>query len=269
MAHTVDPVLAAAEQIAREAAAEAAGNRVGEHLGFRAEGERIGTHLFEVLDAGYRGWQWAVTVARAPRSRRTTICEVEMIPGEGALVAPAWLPWSERLQPGDLGVGDVLPYRDEDERLEQGYEATDDDADQLALWELGLGRPRVLSPEGRNAAFKRWYEGAHGPNAPVARAAKARCSSCGFFMKMGGTGRLLFGVCANEWSPSDGMVVSVDHGCGAHSETDAGRQGGEWTQAPLIIDETDLEVIQLPAPAPGEPPEGEAEPAASEETGAS
>jgi hypothetical protein len=27
-------------------------------------------------------------------------------------------------------------------------------------------------------------------------------------------------VCANEWSPSDGRVVSLDHGCGAHSETD-------------------------------------------------
>jgi hypothetical protein len=28
----------------------------------------------------------------------------------------------------------------------------------------------------------------------------------------------MFGVCANEYSPSDGKVVSFDHGCGAHSE---------------------------------------------------
>ena len=28
---------------------------------------------------------------------------------------------------------------------------------------------------------------------------------------------VLFGACANSFSPSDGQVVSVDHGCGAHS----------------------------------------------------
>ena len=28
----------------------------------------------------------------------------------------------------------------------------------------------------------------------------------------------MFGVCANEYAPDDGRVVSVDHGCGAHSD---------------------------------------------------
>src|SRR5699024_12803958 len=60
----------------------------------------------------------------------------------------------------DLNVGDVLPYVADDERLEHGYEATDDEeADRIALWELGLGRPRVLSPEGRSEAAQRWYDG--------------------------------------------------------------------------------------------------------------
>jgi hypothetical protein len=35
---------------------------------------------------------------------------------------------------------------------------------------------------------------------------------------MAGAMRQLFGVCTNEYSPSDGRVVSFDHGCGAHSE---------------------------------------------------
>src|SRR5215217_1882504 len=37
---------------------------------------------------------------------------------------------------------------------------------------------------------------------------------------MAGALRQIFGVCASEWSPSDGSVVSLDHGCGAHSEVD-------------------------------------------------
>ena len=268
-AHTIDPVLEAAVDLAQGAARDVAGATVGEHLGYRTDGERVGTHLFEVLHAGYRGWRWAVTVARAPRSRRATVCEVEMTPGEGALVAPPWLPWSERLRPGDVGVGDALPYERDDVRLQPGYEARDDEeADRLAIWELGLGRARVLSPEGRAAAFTRWYAGDHGPNAAVARAAKGQCSTCGFFMKLAGTGRLVFGVCANEWSPSDGRVVSVDHGCGAHSETDAPRAGGEWNQGGPVLDEYDLEMVETPAPpaaAEDTPPPGEEAPAPAED----
>ena len=167
-----------------------------------------------------------------------------MMPGETALVAPPWVPWAERLRPGDLGAQDVLPYQPDDIRLDQGYEQTDDEeADRLAIWELGLGRTRVLSAEGRARAFSRWYEGDHGPNAPSARQSTAPCSTCGFFLKIAGAGRVVFGVCANEWSPSDGRVVSVDHGCGAHSETDGPRPGGEWVQSPPVVDETDLEIV--------------------------
>ena len=105
---------------------------------------------------------------------------------------------------------------------------------------------RDVSPETCRAVrwtFSRWYEGDHGPNAPSARQSTAPCSTCGFFLKIAGAGRVVFGVCANEWSPSDGRVVSVDHGCGAHSETDGPRPGGEWVQSPPVVDETDLEIV--------------------------
>ena len=248
---TGDPVRGGAAQVARAAPLELAGDVVGEHRGFRLEGERLGTHLFESTSPGYRGWLWAVTVARPPRSRHATVCEVEMVPGEGALVAPPWVPWAERLQPGDLGSQDALPYRPDDPRLDQGYEQTDDEeADRLAIWELGLGRARVLSAAGRARAFSRWYDGDNGPNAPSARHARGQCSTCGFFLKLAGAGRLVFGVCANEWSPSDGRIVSMDHGCGAHSETDAPGPGGEWAQSRPVIDELDLEIIRSRAVMP-------------------
>src|SRR5262245_1986780 len=82
---------------------------VGEHLEVLAEGERVVTHLFECLQPGYRGWRWAVTVARVARSRHVTVCETALLPGPDALAAPPWVPWQDRLQPGDLGVGDILP----------------------------------------------------------------------------------------------------------------------------------------------------------------
>lgn len=220
MATKTDPTLAASVELARAAAEEIAEpGAVGEHVGCVMEAEHLATHYFTCEHTAYRGWRWSVSVARAPRQKVATVCETSLVPGEGAILAPAWVPYAARIAPGDLGVGDVLPYRAEDPHLEAGFEATgDDDVDQLALAELGLGRKRVLSAEGRAAAAERWYAGGHGPRAEVAEKATERCTSCGYFLPLAGALRRTFGVCANEWSPSDGRVVSLDHGCGAHSE---------------------------------------------------
>ena len=131
----------------------------------------------------------------------------------------------------------MTPYVADDPMLVEGFRATgDEDVDRVALWELGLGRPRVLSAEGREAAAQRWYEGEAGPTAAVAAKAPAPCSSCGFFVPMAGALRSVFGVCANEWSPSDGRVVSLDHGCGAHSEADLEAPAAERVVPPILDD---------------------------------
>ncbi|MEO7982032.1 MAG: DUF3027 domain-containing protein, partial [Sporichthyaceae bacterium] len=230
-----DAVLTGAVEEARAAAVEIASRpeHVGEHVGVDLEDERLATHRFGCADPAYRGWQWAVTVARVPRGRTVTVCEAVLLPGDDAMLAQDWLPWSERLAPGDLGVGDLLASDPDDVRLEPGYQSTgqagrapadpdaspaDDDADRVAVWELGLGRVRVLSPIGRDEAVDRWYAGDNGPTAALAEAAPAQCSTCGFLLALGGSLRRVFGVCANAMSPSDGRVVSYDHGCGAHSE---------------------------------------------------
>ncbi len=218
-----DAVLAEAVELAH-AAAESIAMRdtVGEHLGMQMDEERLATHFFACTATAYPGWRWAISVARVPRGKTATVCETNLVPGEGALLSPQWLPYADRLAPGDLSAGDVLPYQEDDPLLEAGFEATgDEDVDELAAYELGLGRKRVLSAEGREAAAQRWYEGENGPRADVAEKAPAPCSSCGYFLPMAGALRSFFGVCANAWSPSDGRVVSLDHGCGAHSEVDA------------------------------------------------
>lgn len=237
-----DKVLLDAVELAREAAVGIAEpGTVGAHAGAVMLGDRLAMHYFECTSRGYVGWHWAISVARAPRQKFATVCETNLLPTDAAVLAPEWLPYVDRLAPGDIGAGDERPYVAEDPLLEQGFEATgEEDVDQVAFFELGLGRPRVLSAEGREAAAQRWYDGEGGPYSEVAQQAKAHCATCGFFLPMPGVLRQVFGVCAGEWSPSDGRVVSLDHGCGAHSETDAPATAPETVDAP-VLDELALD----------------------------
>ena len=208
--------------MAKQAVIEDAGKReyVGEFYSIDSDEERIATYLFEAKLPGYDGWRWAVTVAKVDEQSAPTICDVVLLPGTKALLAPNWIPYSQRIQPGDLDVGDVVPTAADDERLTQGYAALpeDEELDITQLFEFGLGRARVLSVIGRDAASKRWYEGDRGPKTPIARSAPKPCQSCGFFIPIAGSLRTTFGVCSNAISPEDARVVSFDHGCGAHSE---------------------------------------------------
>jgi len=228
---------------------------VGDHLGYVAEDERVTTHLFACTRAGYRGWRWAVTVARASRSKHVTVCETVLLPGDNALLAPAWVPWNERLQPGDLGVGDLMPTDADDDRLVPGYVLSDDPAVEEVSWELGLGRPRVMSREGRAEAAQRWYDGDHGPDAPISAAAPraARCGGCGFYLPLAGQLRQVFGVCGNLFAPDDGRVVSADHGCGAHSEV---LVEAPVEELPTVYDDGEVEQVPV-AHAPGSVDEAE------------
>ncbi len=222
----VDAALAAAVDVARAALVEDVDAAdVGDHLGAVAEGDRVLTHLFACTRPGYVGWRWSVTVARATRQKHVTIDEVVLVPSEEAIVAPAWVPYRERIQPGDLSPGDLLPVSDEDPRLVPTYSYGDDplDTDDKAqvrevAQELGLGRVRTLSLEGRDLAAQRWYDGGGGPDSPLAQSAPHHCRSCGFLVRIAGPLSMTFGVCANGDANDDGRIVSMDHGCGAHSE---------------------------------------------------
>ena len=212
-----------ATDLALRAAIDAAGAKelVGAFVGVEYDDEeRLANFLFESKLPGYKGWRWSVTIAKVEADADATICDVVAIPGPDALLAPKWIPFAERLQQGDVGVGDIVPSQPDDSRLVPGFASLpqDEELDPTQLWELGLGRLRVLSIEGRDQAAKRWYDGERGPNAPIAKSAPKPCGSCGFFLPIAGSLRSAFGVCANAISPEDAKVVSVDHGCGAHSE---------------------------------------------------
>ncbi|MFE9405900.1 DUF3027 domain-containing protein [Streptomyces sp. NPDC006530] len=248
---TPDRLCAEAVDLAREAAEEAAApGVVGEHVTLVSEGDRVVTHFFECKEFGYRGWRWAVTVTRASRAKLVTLDETVLLPGPDALQAPEWVPWSERLRPGDLGPGDLLPTEADDLRLEPGYTGEDapppnsvlsqelaerieaEDAElserdtpagsargsiASVADELGMRRARVLSRYGLHAAADRWEESFGGKTA-MAQAAPASCVSCAFLVPIAGSLSQAFGICANEFGPADGRVVAFDYGCGGHSE---------------------------------------------------
>ena len=210
-------------ELARSAAIADAGSAdlVGADVSIEIDDDgRVETYLFEAHLAGYKGWRWCVTIAVVDKKSEPTICDVVVLPGPDALLAPEWVAYRDRIQPGDVGVGDIVPSSLDDTRLVPSVHSliADEELDAMQVFELGLGRARVMSIEGRDQASKRWYESDRGPQSPIAQSAPKPCSSCAFLLPIAGSLRASFGVCANAISPEDARVVSVDHGCGAHSE---------------------------------------------------
>lgn len=242
-----DPTLLAAADLARAALTDDVGGPdVGEHLGHLVEGDRVLTHLFGCTRAGYRGWRWHVTIMRASRHKVVTVAEVVLIPGDEAILAPGWVPYRERIQPGDLSPGDLLPVSDDDPRLVPTYTFGDDGLNaeektqvRSVAGELGLGRVRTLSREGRDLAAQRWYDGPGGPHAPLATSAPARCVTCGFLVRLQGGLTEMFGVCANGDANDDGRVVTLNHGCGAHSEVQLAKRHRPVRPAAHVFDTVD------------------------------
>jgi hypothetical protein len=218
---TADPVALEAVDAARAALVEQVGaDVVGDHLAASPEDRGVVTHQFACSAGGYPGWVWAVTVAHVEGAPEVTVDEVVMLPGDDAIIAPPWVPWRDRIQPGDLSPGDLLPTDEDDPRLVPTYISGEDfdDSEKVVIDEIGLGRSRVLSLEGRELAAQRWYDGDQGPEAALAQSAPGRCAGCGFLVRLTGPLSTVFGVCANEFANDDGRVVSLNHGCGAHSE---------------------------------------------------
>jgi hypothetical protein len=219
LVHAIEQARAAAvEEAAADLGRASAEAAVGEHQDAVVEDPGTLTHFFAATQGGYRGWRWSVTLASPDDDGPITTCEVVLVPGPDAVVAPEWVPWHQRIRPGDLGVGDLLPTPDDDERLVPAYVASDDPAVEEVAVEVGLGRAKVLSRAGREAAADRWFDGPRGPGADMARAAPGTCGTCGFFLSLAGSMRGAFGVCGNEYAPADGAVVAVGFGCGAHSD---------------------------------------------------
>lgn len=121
--------------IARAAALETAPrDAVGGFVEQVDEGDSVYTLRFESKLKGYRDWRWAVVIF-APEGQEPTISEVLLLPGETSLIAPDWVPWSERLADyralqAELEAQAALEAEDsEDVESEDDDESEDDEVD--------------------------------------------------------------------------------------------------------------------------------------------
>lgn len=257
---TLDPQ-AIAKAVAIEVADE--DNQVGDFVEAIDLGDDVTDFRFETRVRGYEGWQWSVTLYHDVELDHWTVNESSLVPTDRALRPPAWIPWKDRLEPTDLAVTDSIGTEPDDPRLEEGFRATDagegapaetpemsetsetskEDVED-AVEEFELSRRHVLTPLGRAQTAKRWYEGPRGPKSLSTKTADGNpCSTCGFFIPLKGELNLLFGVCANKWSPDDGRVVSVDHGCGEHSEIEPPEPSHLWVQSKPAFDDLHIDII--------------------------
>ncbi|WEV73389.1 DUF3027 domain-containing protein [Bifidobacterium sp. ESL0798] len=291
-------------------------DEVGEFAQSIDLGDHVTDFRFVCLRKGYEGWQWAVTLYHDVELDSWSVNESTLVPTGDSLLAPAWVPWKDRLEAADLSVTDSLGTAPDDPRMEDGFRRTEavetrevnvsdngkkitetaveanvsvsgdepssaadnkdgsdedtgnndesenvegrsgQDASEIdpetglsteledTVEAFGLSRRHVMSELGRSQTAKRWYEGQHGPKSLSTKTAEGNlCSTCAFFIGLNGDLNTMFGVCANRWSPDDGRVVSLDHGCGEHSEIAQPEPSHLWVQSKPAFDDLHIDII--------------------------
>jgi hypothetical protein len=300
-----------AKSVALDVASEP--DEVGEFVVAHDDGDNITDFRFASRVRGYENWQWSVTLFHDEELDSWTVDESSLIPAEGALLPPQWIPWKDRLLPEDLSVTDSLGTEADDPRIEQGMpenvlesaerqiregaglesadsqSPTDGVADAGSAADAGeavraedasasatvpssiladdkatseefsrnaedladaavafhLTRSHVMTAEGRAETAKRWYAGQHGPKSLSTKTADGlTCEECGFLIPLQGELGRMFAVCANKWSPDDGKVVSLDHGCGEHSEIEAAEASPLWVQSEPAYDDVHVDIVR-------------------------
>lgn len=125
------------KDFARAAAVETAPrDGVGAFIEAIDNGDSVFTYSFESKLKGYRDWRWTV-VLFAPEAQEPTVSEVLLMPSEGSLLAPDWVPWSERLADyralqAELEAQAALEAAEDSEESEDEDQAEDAALDESA-----------------------------------------------------------------------------------------------------------------------------------------
>ena len=129
------------QPLAESAAKEVAPyNGVGSFISSKQEGPGLTSYLFESRMRGYKGWNWNVIIFQGKKSDAPTISEVLLEPGEAAIIAPDWVPWSDRTVPAEELL-DELVVLDLEESVDP--EKNSDDAGGRPPITLRLRKRRV------------------------------------------------------------------------------------------------------------------------------
>ncbi|MFT4280805.1 DUF3027 domain-containing protein [Microbacterium sp.] len=126
----VDERLLAAHDLARAALTEVTpAETIGDPAGYTVEDGGVVSLRFATRLAGYPQWFWTVSVA-VVEGADPTVLEVELLPGEGALLAPEWVPWAERLAEYQAAQAALAEAEGGDDPLDDADQDDDEDADE-------------------------------------------------------------------------------------------------------------------------------------------
>ncbi|MBG6239181.1 hypothetical protein IWX78_002160 [Mycetocola sp. CAN_C7] len=141
-APVADEVLRASVDVARAALLDVTPeSTIGAVVGHAAEDDHVLSLFFESTLAGYPGWHWTVTLARVGDDGEPTILETELMPGENALLAPDWVPWSERLADyqasQEVAESEARALAEAAALLDEGDDDEEDDDDEFSILHAG------------------------------------------------------------------------------------------------------------------------------------
>lgn len=149
-----DPVLLAAREMARAALAEnTPAESIGADAGHEVHDSHVLTLFFECRLPGYPGWRWAATLARIDENAQVNLLETELLPGAEAVIAPDWVPWSERLAQyretqakqavdeaaaAEAAASELGDEDDDDDLMENDYSDFDSDIDGVDVDDIEI-----------------------------------------------------------------------------------------------------------------------------------
>ena len=141
-----------AEKAAKESAPVGG---VGKFLGTVDEEANVVSYRFQANMKEYVGWEWNVVVFQAKKAD-PTISEVVLLPGKGSIVAPDWVPWSERRAELDKSEAKDLAVSN----LEETEDAKADSEDAGKRPPIGKRLRKRLIKKQDNAKGKKPRKGA-------------------------------------------------------------------------------------------------------------
>ncbi|MGO2847644.1 MAG: DUF3027 domain-containing protein [Microbacterium gubbeenense] len=122
-----DPSLVEAKELALSALKEITPEEtIGDPADYAVEDDGVVSLRFRSKLLGYPGWFWTVSLTRV-EGEEPTVLEAELLPGEGALLAPEWVPWSQRLEEYKAHQAEIKAA--EESNGDAGDEDDDDDDD--------------------------------------------------------------------------------------------------------------------------------------------
>ncbi|MGO3032197.1 MAG: DUF3027 domain-containing protein [Microbacterium gubbeenense] len=121
-----DPSLVEAKELALSALKEITPEEtIGDPADYAVEDDGVVSLRFRSKLLGYPGWFWTVSLTRV-EGEEPTVLEAELLPGEGALLAPEWVPWSQRLEEYKAHQAEIKAAEESN-----GDAGDDDDSDYL------------------------------------------------------------------------------------------------------------------------------------------